>query len=102
MLEDSATMPRRHFDHGWEVIYFVTIHGPHYRDLVNHRPNVRKPIRNRNARPAVAGESTPTGNHRSSHLSLIVPKTDGIDQLSGPLVVFRIERVNVANAAAHE
>ena len=42
------------------------------------------------------------GNHRPLHLRDVVAEADGVDQFAGPLVVLGIERVDVADAAAHE
>ena len=51
---------------------------------------------------AVARERALAGNHRPLHLRQVVAEADRVDQLAGPLVVLRIERVDVADAAAHE
>src|SRR5262249_45703857 len=41
-------------------------------------------------------------NHGPLHFRHVVAESDGVDHLSGPLVVFRIERIDVADSAAHE
>jgi hypothetical protein len=42
------------------------------------------------------------GDDRPLHFREVVAEPDRVDQFAGPLVVFGIERVDVAHAAAHE
>src|SRR5207245_1725806 len=41
-------------------------------------------------------------DHRPLHFGVVVAKTDRIDKFAGPFVVFWIERVDMADTAAHE
>ena len=43
-----------------------------------------------------------TGDDRALHLGLIVPKTNGINELTGMSVALGVEGVDVADTPAHE
>ena len=94
--------PVRGLDDRRKMIALVAPHRAHDGDLVDHAADVREPVRNRNARLAVPRERALAGDDRPLHLRQVVAESDGVDQFAGPLVVLGIERVDVADAAAHE
>ncbi len=85
-----------------EMICLVAPHRPHYRDVVDHTSDLRKPVRNRDTRLSVACEGAMTRNDRTLHLGQVVSKSNRVDQRARPFVSLGIEGVDMADPAAHE
>src|SRR5882672_1026129 len=102
MIELAPAMSRASLDHGWKVIALFAPHRAHHRNVIDHTADIWEPIRDGNAGLAVARESAQATDYGPLHLGQVVAETDGIHEFARPLVVFRIEGVNVTDPAAHE
>ena len=102
MIELPADMPGAGLDDRRKMVRLVAPHRPHNRQLIDHAAQVRKPIGDRNPRLAVAGELSLAIDNGPLHLGQVVAEPDDVDHLARPLVIFRIERVDVADPATHE
>ena len=102
MLELTQGLAGRVFDNGRKMVRLVAVHGAHHGEFVNHAAHVREPIRYGNARLTIALKGPENWDHRAFHGGVIVAKTDGVHHGSGEFVVFGIEGIDVADAAAHE
>src|SRR5262249_33705142 len=102
MIERAAPMSRTRLDDGREMVSLVAPYRPDHGQLIDHAANVRKPVGDRDARLPIPRECAQTGNHGPSHLGLVIAEPDDIDQLPRPLVVLRVEGVDMADATAHE
>src|SRR5262245_6192904 len=85
-----------------KMVDLMAPHRTHYRNLVDHAPDVREPVRDRDTRLPVACEGALAEDHGPFHFGAVVAEADGINHLARPFVVFGIECVYVADAAAHE
>src|SRR5581483_8173650 len=85
-----------------KMIALVAPHRANDRDVVDHTADVRKPIGYRDAGFTVTREGAVTRNHGPFHLREVVAESHGIHDFAGPFVVFGIERVDMADAPAHE
>ena len=95
-------MPRRHFDDGWKMIRLPAIHRSHDRNIVNHTPDLREPIRYRNAGLSIPSKLPVAGNHRTPHRREVVSKTNGINKLALPTTILGIEGIDMTHPATHE
>ena len=102
MIELPAPVPGAGLDHRREVVALVAPHRPDHGDLIDHAADVGEPVGDRDARLPVPRERPQAGDHRPPHLRQVVAEPDRVDQLARPLVVLRVEGVDVADAAAHE
>jgi hypothetical protein len=102
VIELPAAMAGARLDDGRKMVPFMAPHRSHDGDIVDHAAHVWEPIGNGNSGFAIASERPLTGDYRPFHLRLIIAETDRIDELAGPLVVLRIERVDMTYAATHE
>ena len=90
------------FNHGREVVALLAPEGADDGDIVDHAADMGEPVGDGDAGFAVVLEGAEAGNHRALHLGDVVAKANGIDELAGVLVALRVERVDVADATAHE
>src|SRR5260370_19363487 len=102
MIELASAVPRGSLDDRWKVIALVAPHRAHHGELINHFADVREPVGNRNTGLPILFERTQCGDYRPLHWSYVVSEADGIDQFTGVLVVLRIERIDMADATAHD
>src|SRR5215469_5167081 len=102
MIELATAVAGSGLDNRGEMIALVAPHGAHDGELIDDSADIRKPVRHRNPRLAIGGEGSQARDHRTLHLRHVVAETDGVDHLPGPLVVFRVEGIDMADPAAHE
>ena len=102
MFDEAIAMAGGHFDDGREMIGFMAIHGANDSDLIDHSADAGKPIGDGNPGLSELRKSPAARNDRPSHGSEVVAKTNGVHQRPSPFVVFGIERIDMADAAAHE
>src|SRR5271163_4498970 len=100
MLELPERLSRCPFEHGWKVVRLVAIHGANHGYLINRFTHVRKPVRYGNARLAVLLVSSKDWDHRTLHWGIVIAKANRVHDLSGVFIVFRIEGIDMAHAAA--
>ena len=102
VVDLPPAVPRAGLDDGGKVVDLGAPHRPHDGDVVDPAAHVREPVRDRGSRLTVPGERAPAGDDRPLHFRAVVAEPHRVDERTGPLVVLGIERVDVADAAAHE
>ncbi len=102
IVEGATAVAGLGFDDGGKVIAFVAPHGADDCNVVDDAADVGEPVRDRDAGLTVILKGAQAGDDGALHLRNIVAEADGINELARVLVAFRIEGVNVADAAAHE
>ena len=95
-------MPGAGFNHRGKMISFVTPHRAHYGNIINHAAHIGKPIRNGNARFAVAGEGAQARDDRPSHFRQVVTEANRVNELARVFVILGIEGINVADTPTHK
>ena len=102
MIERAAAMPGGRFNHGRKMIALVIPHGTHHGNLVDHAADVRQDVGHRNSRLSARFKRADTRNDGPLDLGDVVSECGAVHHFPGMLVVLRVERIQLADAAAHE
>ncbi len=102
MVERAAAMPRGRFNDCRKVIAFVIPHGTHHGNLVDDAPDIRQDVRHWNARLSTRFKRPDAGNDGPLDFGHVVSECGAVHHFPGMLVVLRVERIQLADAAAHE